>query len=114
MQDLKVLSEGDFVVDWKTMSAQQISQLARASNAQFGGCRVSLANTELGLFQATPVSHSTFGVPAGTVCHVGEPEGVIVATHDGAIRIDVLSNADGIFSGINFFDRFGIDAGMGV
>ncbi len=104
--------QADLYVDWASMSSQQIANLARAGNALFGGCILLLGHTPINLLQATPVEHPTYGVKPGTICHIGEPEGVVVATCDGAIRLDVLSSADGIFDGLRFMERFQINAGM--
>ena len=105
--------EADLYVDWSTRGAEQICALARAGNSQLGGCIVVINQTPISLMQATAVKHPTYGVKAGTICHTGEPEGVIVATCDGgAIRLDILTNADGVFSGLNFIERFSIHAGM--
>ncbi|GAA3921756.1 methionyl-tRNA formyltransferase [Litoribacillus peritrichatus] len=102
----------DLYVDWSSMNSQQIANMARAGNAQFGGCVLLLGQTPINLLQATPVVHPTYGVNPGTICHIGEPEGVIVATHQGAVKLDVLSGADGVFSGLSFAERFQINAGM--
>jgi methionyl-tRNA formyltransferase len=102
----------DLYVDWSSMNSQQIANMARAGNAQFGGCVLLLGETPIHLLQATPVEHPTYGVNPGTICHIGEPEGVIVATHEGAVKLDVLSGADGVFSGLSFVERFQINAGM--
>lgn len=106
------VQEADLKVNWQTMSAQQIAALARAGNSQFGGCVVNIGQIDVNLIQATPVSHPTYGVKPGTLCFIGEPQGVVVATHDGALRLDILSSADGVFNGLNFCERFGINAGM--
>lgn len=107
-----LVKESDLYVDWHHMNAKQIAALARAGNSALSGCIVVLGNTELNLLQASVVEHPTFGVAPGTICHIGEPEGVLVATEDGAIRLDVLSNVDGVFGAISFVERFGISAGM--
>ncbi|SBS33493.1 Methionyl-tRNA formyltransferase [Marinomonas spartinae] len=107
-----LVKEKDLHVDWATMTASQIAALARAGNPTLAGCVVTLGNTSLNLLQATEVKHPTYGVSPGTLCHVGEPEGVIVATLDGAIRLDILSNVDGVFGAMSFTERFGISAGM--
>ncbi|MCE2571197.1 methionyl-tRNA formyltransferase [Motilimonas eburnea] len=107
-----VVQEADLYVDWLTMTSEQICALARAGNAHLGGCIVKLGQTPINLLQATAVKHPTFGVNPGTICHIGEPQGVIVATKNGALRLDILSNADGVFSGLSFTDRFGVNAGM--
>ncbi len=106
------VTESDLYVDWENMSSQQIAALARAGNEQFGGCIVTLGNTALSLLQATEVAHPTYGVEPGTICLIGEPEGMIVASADAAVRLDILSNADGIFSGLSFAERFAVNAGM--
>jgi len=107
-----LVKEKNLHVDWLTMTASQIAALARAGNPTLAGCVVTLGNTSLNLLQATEVKHPTYGVSPGTLCHVGEPEGVIVATLDGAIRLDILSNVDGVFGAMSFTERFGISAGM--
>ena len=66
----------------------------------------------VGLLQATVVEHPAYGVPAGTVLHIGEPEGVIVASKGGALRLDILTITEGIFTGLAFAERFGLDAGV--
>ena len=98
-------------VDWQCMDAAQISALSRAGNLLFGGCMVSLGQMPISLLQATVVNYPTFGVEAGTICHIGEPEGLIVATHNGAVRFDILSNNEGIYSGLNFVEQFDINVG---
>jgi len=107
-----VIQEQDLKVDWTNMSSEQICALARAGNPQMGGSVITLANSALNLLQATPIKYATYGVPAGTICHTGEPDGVVVATIDSAIRLDILSSADGLFSGVVFCERFKISAGM--
>jgi methionyl-tRNA formyltransferase len=101
----------DLYVDWLTMSSEQISALARAGNLLFGGCMISLGQMPISLLQATVVNHPIFGVNPGTICYIGEPEGLIVATRNGSVRLDILSNTEGIFSGLNFAERFDINAG---
>jgi methionyl-tRNA formyltransferase len=104
--------DADLMIDWSTMHSQQIVDLARAGNPTFSGCILRLGHTALNLLQATVAHHNTYGVTAGTICHTGEPEGMIVATIDGALRLDIIANVDGIFSGLNFAERFAVEAGM--
>jgi len=106
------VQENDLKVNWHTMSSEQICALARAGNPHLGGCIVTLGQTALNLLQASPVKYPTYGVSAGTICHTGKSDGVIVATIDGAIKFDILSNADGIFSGSVFCEKSKIEAGM--
>ncbi|AMO57237.1 methionyl-tRNA formyltransferase [Endozoicomonas montiporae] len=102
----------DLLVDWKSMTAEGIAAMARAGNPQFNGAVIKWQNAQIALMQATPVDHPGYGVEAGTVLHVGEPEGLIVATSDGALRLDVIMVTEGIFSGLAFAERFKLDAGM--
>lgn len=106
------VQENDLKVDWHSMSSEQICALARAGNPHLGGCIVVLGKTALNLLQASAIKYLTYGVSAGTICDTGASDGVIVATINGAIKLDVLSNADGIFSGSVFCEKFKIEAGM--
>lgn len=105
-------TQQDLRVDWCTMTADDISALARAGNPVFNGATLLWNQSVIGLLQATRVKQESYGVPAGTVLHLGEPEGLIVATIDGALRLDVLTVSEGVFSGLAFAQRFGLDAGM--
>lgn len=101
----------DIFVNWATMSSAQIAALARAGNAGFGATLL-IRQKPVTLFQATPIAHKTFGTPPGTLIHIGEPEGLLAATKDAAIRMDIISTAEGLFGGIAFAERFQLDAGM--
>jgi len=113
-QDVQRLSlkDDDLRVDWRSMNGEQICALARAGNPHFGGCVITINNTDINLQQASVVDYPTYGVDAGMICATSESDGVIVATLDGAIALDILSNVDGLFSGARFCERFGIHAGM--
>ncbi len=108
----QAVTDNDLKVDWHTMNSEQICALARAGNPHLGGCIVVLGKTALNLLQASPIKYPTYGVSAGTICHTGASDGVIVATINGAIKLDILSNADGIFSGSVFCEKSKIEAGM--
>jgi len=105
-------TQQDIMINWKTMSSEAISALARAGNPLFHGAMLVWRQFSVGLLQATPVAHANYGVAAGTVLHIGEPEGLIVATLDGALRLDVLTITEGVFSGLAFAERFKLDAGV--
>lgn len=98
-------------LNWSDKTAAQIADMARAGNAAFG-TTLFISHKAVSLLQATPVEFATYGTPPGTLVHIGEPEGLIAATHDSAVRLDILSTADGVFSGIAFAERFRLDAGM--
>lgn len=105
-------AEQELQVQWAQHDGRSIAAMARAGNGHLGGCVIVLGNTPLSLLQASLVEYQTFGVPPGTLCHSGEPDGVIVATVDGALRLDVIANADGVFGAVQFAERFQIHAGM--
>ncbi|WP_298442807.1 formyltransferase family protein [uncultured Ferrimonas sp.] len=105
-------SAADLAVDWLSMTASEICALARAANPSLGGAGLRWRNTAIGLLQGTVVCHESYGVQPSTVLCVGEPEGLIVTTIDGAIRIDVVNLSEGVFSGLAFAERFGLGAGM--
>ncbi|EDM67135.1 methionyl-tRNA formyltransferase [Moritella sp. PE36] len=105
-------TQKDMLINWKTMKSEEIAAAARAGNPLFNGMTIIWKQSYMGLLQATSIEHPNYGVPAGTVLHIGEPEGVVVATLDGALRLDVLTIAEGVFSGLAFAERFGLDAGM--
>lgn len=105
-------TQQDLMINWQTMTGKDIVALARAGNPIFNGAMLLWENSFIGLLQATVISTPNYGVAPGTVIHVGEPEGLIVATIDGALRLDILSITEGIFTGIAFADRFQLDAGI--
>jgi len=105
-------TQQDLMINWQTMNSDDIAALARAGNPLFNGAMLIWNQSFIGLLQATPVKHPNYGVPAGTVLHRGEPEGLIVATLDGALRLDILTITEGVFSGFSFAERFGLDAGV--
>jgi len=105
------VEQKDITINWNTMNAQDIVNLVRACNPSFGGAQMQWKGAIIALLEATAVDSRNFGLPAGTIIHIGLPEGLIAATLDGAIRLDVVAMPDGYFSGVNFATRFGLDAG---
>jgi methionyl-tRNA formyltransferase len=105
-------TQQDLLINWQTMSGEEIAAMARAGNPLFNGAMIIWQQSFIGLLQATVTEHSGYGVPAGTVLHIGEPEGLIVVTIDGALRLDILTITEGVFTGLTFAERFGLDAGV--
>lgn len=101
----------DLKVDWQQMTSTQICDLARAANPVYGGAGILYKNSPISILEASVNHMPNYGVQAGTVIHVGVPEGFIVATKDGSIRIDILSVGEGVFSGIRFAEKLRIDVG---
>lgn len=102
----------DVIVDWQAMTPTEIQNCARACNGFCGGATFYWRNIPLALLQVTPVDAPTHGTKPGTVVMLAEPEGLVVAARDGAVRLDVISTAEGIFGGVAFAERFGLDAGV--
>ena len=103
--------EQDIEVDWHQHGADEIVALSRACNPVFGGARIRWKEAVIGLAQAGVVVHPCYGVPVGTILHIGAPEGLIVATKDKAISVDILHVMDGVFTGLQFAQRFSLNAG---
>ncbi|AWB67168.1 hypothetical protein C2869_12300 [Saccharobesus litoralis] len=99
-------------VNFAKMKGKRVVDMARAGNPVFNGCVIQLGQTPLSLLQATLVDLPTYGVRPGTICYSGGANGLIVAVLDGALRLDVIANSDGIFSAAAFVERFQIHAGM--
>lgn len=104
-------TETDLKIDWQQMTASQICDLARAANPGYGGARILYKNSLISILEATESIMPNYGVKPGSVIHIGAPEGFIVATKDGSIRLDILSVGEGVFSGLKFADKLRIDVG---
>lgn len=99
-------------INWQQSGCLDIFNLARACNPQLGGAAFSFNQEVLYLLEATPVNHPSYGLEAGTIVHIGEPEGLLVACHDGVLRLDVIYLSAGIFSGLRFAERYQLQAGQ--
>ncbi len=104
-------SQNDITVDWKTMSAKEIVSLAKACNPNFGGAQILYKNSYIGIMEAKLLNTPSYGLDPGTIIHIGAPEGLIVATKEGSLKIETFYLTDGVFSGLVFADRFSLDAG---
>lgn len=101
----------DNVIRLSEQNAEDIAAICRAGNGTQVPVIIELKQVWVQLLQATAVDYPTFNTPPGTVLFVGDPEGFIVAACGSALRLEVLSCSDGIFGGLAFAERFGIDAG---
>lgn len=104
-------TEQDYQVDFSTMSAQQISAMCRAGNSLPYSAVIYVHNVPVNLVQASPVDTPTYGTEPGTVVFIGDSEGLIVSTKSGALRLDVIATAEGIFNGQTFAEYFRLNAG---
>ena len=103
--------QSDITIDWSSMGAKEIAALARACNPNFGGAQALWKGAYIGVMEATPVDVPSYGVQPGMITHIGAPEGLLVATKKGTLKIETVYMMDGIFSGQAFADRFSLDAG---
>jgi methionyl-tRNA formyltransferase len=101
----------DRTISFKTMTASEISALCRAGNASAYSALMTIKGLVVNLLQATPVEQPSYGTPAGTVLHVGEPEGLRVCAKNSVLRLDIIASTDGIYTGQAFAERFDLDAG---
>lgn len=98
-------------VNFNDMDAGEISAMCRAGNGLVCGAIVTINDVTINVMQATPVERETYGTKPGTIVFIGDPEGLIVCVKNGALRLDILSGPDGIYSGFAFAERFHLDAG---
>lgn len=92
----------DFQIDWQQDSAYEISQKAKASNPAYGGVETTISNRVIKILEATPIEYQTYGVKEGTIVLIDKIEGLVISTKDGAVRMDIISSFDGIFSGYSY------------
>jgi len=103
--------QSDILINWKTMNGSEIEALTRACNPAFVGAQFIFKEAYFSLIEAEQSQQPHFGAKPGTTIHVGNPEGFIVATTDGCLRLNVIATPEGIFSGVHFANRLRIDAG---
>jgi len=104
-------SQKDLSVDFNQQTAKELSAMCRAGNGLPYSAIIYRKNMLVNLIEVTAVDYPNYGTKPGTVIHIGEPEGIIVSTKDGSVRLDILACADGIFSGMSFAEYFNLDAG---
>ncbi len=107
----KDVNPTDLNMSWNINSALEFVGAARAGNPHHGGVVVNSQFGQFQVMQISKVQQPCFGVKAGTVLMVDKYKGLIVATKEGAISLDVVVSQQGYFSGYQFAIRFGIEAG---
>lgn len=105
------VKEEDLIIDWDSMNSQDIYNLCRACNPIFGGAKTIWKNSFISILEATVVDMENLGLKPGTIIHIGSPEGLIVSTKDGTLKIDIVSVPDGVFNGLRFAKCFNIEVG---
>lgn len=106
------VTEQDILINWRALSVAQLCDQVRAGNPQYGGARLVLGQGHAQLLQASPSSLPNHGATPGSIIHVSPEQGVIVALKEGAVRLDIIANNDGVFDGYRFAQACRLSAGM--
>ncbi|BFT32228.1 hypothetical protein D210916BOD24_34040 [Alteromonas sp. D210916BOD_24] len=106
------LREKDQWVDWKCMSADDIVGASRARNPVFGGVMTRCNQAVFNILQCASVNSQRFSVPAGMILSIDKVSGLVVATKDKPIELQVVASQQGYFSGYSFAIRHGLDIGV--
>ena len=99
-------------IDWSSMSSLDIFNLVRACASASQGAWFRFGQEYLQLLECTPVQGDNLQLEPGTIAHIGAPRGVLLASIDGLLRLDVISSPSGIFSGLRFAERYRLQAGQ--
>ncbi|WP_440056926.1 formyltransferase family protein (plasmid) [Pseudoalteromonas sp. T1lg65] len=104
----------DLSINWSTQSSVQIANMARAGNAVSYVAQFQVQQGWHQLMQATAVTTSLFGIPAGTIIELDKHNGLVVKTQDSALRLDIIGTQHGLFDGYRFAVLFRLEAGMSL
>lgn len=114
-QQLPQLDESQLFINLQTHDAEQIERLTRAANPYFGGARLRIGQAVCQLFQVTLSEQPTYGVKPGTIITLSKSVGLILAlANEQALKLDVVSSAEGIFDGYRFAMQAKLQAGMNL
>lgn len=106
------VTEQDLAINWHTQSAAGLCNQVRAGNPFYGGARLVLGQGQAQLMQASPATQPTYGATPGTIIRVSQSDGLIVALKEESVRLEIITNNDGVFDGYRFARCFGLSAGM--
>lgn len=105
-------SPADLSVNWKNMSAQEITALVNACNPWNKGAAATLNNWTVGFTHVTPVAMNTGNALPGTIILLDAQQGLCIACKDNtALRVDIFYTEEGFLPGW-MLARFGIRKGM--
>lgn len=103
----------DLLINFRNHTAYDIEMLTSACSTKYGGSFMSFQNAPVRVFQATSLdSFDDSGANPGTVLSVNGNNGLVVKCKSGAIKIDVVSITEGVFSGERFAMLTGIKKGF--
>lgn len=106
------VTEAHLRVDWRRQTAVDIVNLARAANPNFGGAILSMNGVQLQLLQATKAEADNFNLKPGTILSICQRQGLLVATLDGVLCLEILGNNAGWFDGYRFALQHGLAVTM--
>lgn len=103
----------DLIVRWNDMDASAVMHLIHACNPDYSGALCWLRGTEVRLLEAESF-HCSSPIQAKPGCIINAPDDpnlYIVCAKNSYVRINVLSTANAIASGIKFKMMFGLRSG---
>lgn len=102
-------TENDLVINWETMSADSIRNLARAANPKYSGAIAFFKNIPLRIIQATISREDTSDKRPGTI--VDSKNKLAIKTVDNkTISLDIIYTMEGCYTGGLFQKLFGLKA----
>ncbi|KPH56704.1 MULTISPECIES: formyltransferase family protein [Pseudoalteromonas] len=106
------LQPSDLVVNWSTCNTSDIVNMAKAGNLDRFCAQLIFRQSTFQLLQASKVECALKGITPGTIIELGLKSGLIVKTHDGAVKLDILGATQGCFDGYRFALLFGLEPGL--
>ncbi|WP_434340135.1 methionyl-tRNA formyltransferase [Motilimonas cestriensis] len=112
LKQAPALLQSDLFIDWYTTCASDIVNMARAGNFDSLCAYFQFRQSTFQLLQATKVDCSLKGVRPGTIVELDSSRGLIVKTHDGGVKLDIVGSSQGCFDGYRFALLFGLEPGQ--
>lgn len=106
------LTQDDLYLDWATMTPKELVNATRAGNPAYGGLIMDSAFGCCQLLQVTERTEPTYGSSPGTVMCIDRDKGLLVATHEGCVSLDLLATPYGHVSGYRFAILSNMTAGV--
>ncbi|NWL15840.1 hypothetical protein FHG08_08895 [Pseudoalteromonas sp. Scap03] len=106
------LQHSELVINWHQHSSTDVVNIARAGNADMGCAVFYVGQSAFQLLQATEVECVLHGIQPGTVIELDKQTGLVIKTHDSALKLDIIGAQQGYLDGYRFALLFAIDPGM--
>jgi methionyl-tRNA formyltransferase len=103
-------TEKDLIINWETMNAESIRDLARAANPKYSGAIAFFNNIPLRIIQVTISREDNSGNLPGAI--LDSKNGFIVKTIDNkTVSLDIIYTMEGCYTGVLFQKLFGLKTG---